>query len=124
MRADVPQRSFLAPPRRLAERVPGPEDRAQPGRRRAVQLTGSPHVVDPTLYFRPEMRRMEDERGYLSAPNRFDDPVRRVARERQRLLEQQGPPGRRGTDGDIDLDVRRERHRYGVDALDEIADVG
>src|SRR3954470_16480390 len=68
MRADVPQRSFLAPPRRLAERVPGPEDRAQPGRRRAVQLTRSPHVVDPTLHFRPEMRRMEDERGYLSAP--------------------------------------------------------
>jgi hypothetical protein len=121
VRAEVPQRTSLQPPRRAAERIPRIEDRGEPDDAPAVPVAAVDLVLEPRADTRLEAIREEDDRG---RPCSADDPLGRLDAQRQGLLEQQRPACLAGARGQLGLDVRRNGERECLDGADQSVDVG
>ena len=121
MRADVPESTALASPRGLPERIPGLEDRSQHHDARPVPALTVDVFPEPGGDTRIEATGEEDDRG---SSHGLNQPVGGLDRESQRLLEQQRAPGFRGANGQLGLDVGRNRERDGIDRFDQVVEVG
>src|SRR5437763_14341325 len=106
MRAEIPERTMLAPPRRPAERIPRLENRREPNNAAAVPVVTVDLTVEPRADTGVEATREEDH-GRRAC--RLYDPLGRLDRQRQRLLEEQRASRPTGAHGQLGLDIRRNR---------------
>ena len=119
--ADVPESTPLPSPLRPAERIPRLEDRREHENASPVPAVTVDFGPEPGAGSRIKATCEEDDGR---SAHGLDDPVGRLDRQRERLLEQQRPPRCGRAHGQLCLDVRRNRERNRVDSPDQVVDVG
>ena len=122
VRTEIEQPALLEAPRRPEEAARGgavAEERRPPGGR------AEPVGVAQERPHRRPVAVGEDELGHdAGVVDRRRQPLGLGQVERDRLLQQDGPPGAGDAGGELGLDVRRDGEGDGVAGVDELVDAG